>query len=102
MRYEGSEVKKNSKIILAGKKGKMVAGENGLKNGPIENGLIHWSCPQRQNSSKCYFWSFPILEYDFNFLFHNVVASGSFILDPQFVQNGKRKKIVPGFYMTSM
>ncbi len=36
MRNEGSK----SKINLAGKKGKMVAGENGLKNGPIENGLI--------------------------------------------------------------
>ena len=43
MRNEGSEVKKISKINLAGKKGKMVAGENGLKNGPIENGLIQWS-----------------------------------------------------------
>ncbi len=37
MRNEGSVVKKNSKINLAGKKEKMVAGENGLKNGPIEN-----------------------------------------------------------------
>ncbi len=43
MRNEGSEVKKISKINLAGKKGKMVAGENGMKNGPIENSLIQWS-----------------------------------------------------------
>ncbi len=43
MRNEGFEVKKKSKINLAGKKGKMLAGENGLKNGPIENGLIQWS-----------------------------------------------------------
>jgi hypothetical protein len=43
MRNEGSKVKKNSKINLAGKKGKMVVVENGLKNGPIENGLIKWS-----------------------------------------------------------
>ena len=44
MRNEGSEVKKKSKINLAGKKGKMVAGEK--KNGPIENGLIQWSLPK--------------------------------------------------------
>jgi hypothetical protein len=25
----------------------MVAGENGLKNGPIENGLIQWSLQER-------------------------------------------------------
>jgi hypothetical protein len=31
---------KKLKIILAGKVGKMVAGENGLKNSPIENGPI--------------------------------------------------------------
>jgi hypothetical protein len=43
MRNEGFEVKKNSKINLAGKKGNMVVGENGLKSGPIENGLIQWS-----------------------------------------------------------
>jgi hypothetical protein len=40
MRNGGSEVKKNSKIILAGKVGKMVAGENSLKNSPIENSPI--------------------------------------------------------------
>ncbi len=40
MRNEGSEVKKNSKINLAGKKGKMVAGENSPKNDPVENSLI--------------------------------------------------------------
>jgi hypothetical protein len=40
MRNEGSEVQKKSKIILAGKVGKMVAGEKGLKNSPIENGPI--------------------------------------------------------------
>jgi hypothetical protein len=40
MKNEGSEVKKKSKIILAGKVGKMVAGENGLKNSLIENGPI--------------------------------------------------------------
>ncbi len=45
MRNEGSEVKKKSKVSLARKKGKMVAGENGLKNGLIENGLIQWSPP---------------------------------------------------------
>ncbi len=45
MRNEGSKVKKNSKINLAGKNGKMVAGENGLKYGPI-NGLIQWSLPE--------------------------------------------------------
>ncbi len=49
MRNEGSEVSKNSKINLAGKKGKMVAGENGLKNGPIENGLIQWSQERGDN-----------------------------------------------------
>ncbi len=43
MGNEGSEVKKISKIKLAGKKGKMVAGENGLKNRLIDNGLIQWS-----------------------------------------------------------
>jgi hypothetical protein len=31
------------KINLAGKKGKMVAGENVLKNSLIDNGLIQWS-----------------------------------------------------------
>ncbi len=51
MSNEGSEVKKNSKTNLAGKKGKIVAGENGLKNGPIENGLIQWSHLQR--SMRC-------------------------------------------------
>jgi hypothetical protein len=51
MRNEGSKVKKKSKINFAGKKGKMVAGENGLKNGPIENGLIQWSCPHWINFS---------------------------------------------------
>ncbi len=59
------------------------------------------TCPQRQNRSKCYSWSFPNLECDFNFLFHNVMASRRFILDPQIVQKGKHEKIVPGFYMTS-
>jgi hypothetical protein len=48
MRNEGSEVQKKSKIDLAGKKGKMVAGQNGLKNGPIENGLNQWSPPRRK------------------------------------------------------
>jgi hypothetical protein len=53
MRNEGSEVEKISKINLVGKKGKIVAGENSLKNGPIENGLIQWSrleyptCPRK-------------------------------------------------------
>ncbi len=42
-----------------------------------------------------------ILECDFNFPFHNIMASRSFILDPQIVQKGKGEKILPGFYMTS-
>jgi hypothetical protein len=36
MRNEGSEVKKKFKFILVEKVGKMVAGENGLKNSPID------------------------------------------------------------------
>jgi hypothetical protein len=49
MRNEGSEVKKISKIILAGKVGKMVAGENGLKNSPIENSPIQCFPSHRSN-----------------------------------------------------
>jgi hypothetical protein len=38
-KYRGKNI---SNYILGGKGGGTVAGENGIKNGPIENGPIHW------------------------------------------------------------